>query len=192
MRCTLPALSRITFYCRRLTAGFALFALHALHVVGLRLPPQFEGDSILTVLQVIDFPRHRGGMISFVARPVDDARIPPRVRLNWFEAGEPLQVGDVWQLEIRLRRPRGTSNPGVFDYEAWLFRERVGATGYVVNGQRNKRLQPAAGNSIGRLRRHIVESQQNNGCDTRNPEPATSWPSRDCTSAWRQRLPGFW
>jgi competence protein ComEC len=121
------------------TAGFALFALHALHVVGLRLPPQFEGDSILTVLQVIDFPRHRGGMISFVARPVDDARIPPRVRLNWFEAGEPLQVGDVWQLEIRLRRPRGTSNPGVFDYEAWLFRERVGATGYVVNGQRNKR-----------------------------------------------------
>ncbi len=138
------------------TAGFALFALHALHVVGLRLPPQFEGDSILTVLQVIDFPRHRGGMISFVARPVDDARIPPRVRLNWFEAGEPLQVGDVWQLEIRLRRPRGTSNPGVFDYEAWLFRERVGATGYVVNGQRNKRLQPAAGNSIGRLRRHIV------------------------------------
>ena len=138
------------------SAGVALFSLHALHVVGLRLPPQFEGDSILTVLQVIDFPRHRGGMITFIARPVGDARIPPRVRLSWFDGGERLQIGDVWQMEVRLRRPRGTSNPGVFDYETWLFRERIGATGYVVNGPRNRRLQEKAGDPVSRLRHHIV------------------------------------
>ena len=138
------------------TAGVALFALHALHAVSLRLPPQFEGDSILTVLQVTDFPRRRDEMVSFVARPVDDARIPPRVRLSWFEGGEGLQIGDVWQMEVRLRRPRGTSNPGVFDYETWLFRERIGATGYVVNGSRNRLLQTKAGGPISRLRHRIV------------------------------------
>ncbi len=138
------------------TAGFALFALHSFHVIGLRLPPQFEGDSMLAVLQVTDFPRRSGESISFMARPLDDPRIPPSVRLRWFEAPDPPQIGDVWQMEVRLRRPRGTSNPGVFDYEAWLFRERVGATGYVVNGSRNRRLQKDAADPVSRLRRHIV------------------------------------
>ncbi len=137
-------------------AGFALFALHGLHVVDLRLPPRFEGDSMLTVLQVTDFPRRRGQMTGFVARPVDDPRIPPRVRLSWYGAAEGPQIGEVWQLEVRLRRPRGTSNPGVFDYEAWLFRERIGATGYVVNSQRNRRLQNQSSESIGGLRQRIV------------------------------------
>jgi competence protein ComEC len=138
------------------TTGLALFALHALHVVDLRLPPSFEGDSMLTVLQVTNFPRRRGEMISFMARPVDDTRIPSRVRLSWFEAAEHPRIGDIWQLEVRLRRPRGTSNPGVFDYETWLFRERIGAVGYVVNGLRNRRLQQEAGISMDRLRQHIV------------------------------------
>ena len=47
----------------------------------------------------------------------------------------------MWQFELRLKPPRGTSNPGVFDYETWLFQQRIGATGYVVNGRRNQRLQ---------------------------------------------------
>lgn len=138
-------------------AGFALFTLHAQHVIGQRLPLPFEGDSMLTVLQVVDFPRRRGDTISFVARPVSDPRIPPRVRVSWYEAGEKPELGDVWQFEVRLRRPRGTSNPGVFDYEAWLFRERIGATGYVVNGQRNQRLQPSTGGPVSRLRHRIVD-----------------------------------
>ncbi|HSM29602.1 MAG TPA: DNA internalization-related competence protein ComEC/Rec2 [Woeseiaceae bacterium] len=138
-------------------AGIALFALHAQHVIALRLPPQFEGDSMLTMVEVADFPRRRGGTVSFAARPVDDPRIPPRIRINWYEAPERPQLGDVWQLEVRLRRPRGTSNPGVFDYEAWLFRERIGATGYVVNGSRNQRLERGAGDPLSRLRQRIVE-----------------------------------
>ena len=100
---------------------------------------------MLTVVEVADFPRRRGGTVSFAARPVDDPRIPPRIRISWYEAPERPQIGDVWQLEVRLRRPRGTSNPGVFDYEAWLFRERIGATGYIVNGSRNQRLEHGAG-----------------------------------------------
>ena len=137
-------------------AGLALFVLHAQHVIGNRLSPQFEGDSMLTVLQVVDFPRHRGGTISFVARPVDDSRIPARLRVSWYETAERPQIGDIWQFEVRLRRPRGTSNPGVFDYEAWLFRERIGATGYIVNGPRNQRLQVDTRGPVSRLRQRVV------------------------------------
>ena len=150
-------------------AGFALFALHAQHVIERRLPPQFEGDSMLTVVEVADFPRRRGGTVSFAARPVDDPRIPPGIRISWYDAPERPQIGDVWQLEVRLRRPRGTSNPGLFDYEAWLFRERIGATGYVVNGSRNQRLKHGAGGPLSRLRQHIVERLD---AVIRNPDTA--------------------
>lgn len=150
-------------------AGFALFALHAQHVIERRLPPQFEGDSMLTVVEVADFPRRRGGTVSFAARPVDDPRIPPGIRISWYDAPERPQIGDVWQLEVRLRRPRGTSNPGFFDYEAWLFRKRIGATGYVVNGSRNQRLNHGAGGPLSRLRQHIVERLD---AVIRNPDTA--------------------
>ena len=138
-------------------AGLCLFALHAQQVIAHRLPAQYEGDSMLTELQVVDFPRQRGDSISFLARPLDDPRIPPRLRISWYEAPERPDIGDVWQLEVRLRRPRGTSNPGVFDYEAWLFRQRIGATGYVVNGPRNQRLEQQAGTLVDRVRQRAVE-----------------------------------
>ncbi len=137
--------------------GLSLFGLHAQFAVGLRLAAQYEGDSMMTVLQVVDFPRRAGDAISFTARPIDDPRIPRRLRINWYDAPERPQVGDTWQFEIRLRRPRGTSNPGVFDYEAWLFRQRIGATGYVVSGPRNRRLVPLAGGPVSRLRVRVVE-----------------------------------
>ena len=56
------------------TAGFGVFMLHGVHVVDLRLPPKFEGDSMLTTVRIIDFPRTRGGSTSFLAEPVDDRR----------------------------------------------------------------------------------------------------------------------
>lgn len=136
--------------------GLTLFILHAHTVITSRLAAQYEGDSMLAVLQVVDFPRRTGSSISFLARPLGDRRIPPRLRVSWFEAPESPAIGDVWQFEVRLRRPRGTSNPGVFDYEAWLFRQRIAATGYVVSGPRNQRLLPAAGDRVSRLRQHIV------------------------------------
>ncbi|HSN51187.1 MAG TPA: ComEC/Rec2 family competence protein, partial [Woeseiaceae bacterium] len=138
-------------------AGLCLFALHAQQVIAHRLPAQYEGDSMLTELQVVDFPRRRGDSISFLARPLDDPRIPPRLRISWYEAPERPDIGDVWQFEVRLRRPRGTSNPGVFDYEAWLFRQRIGATGYVVNGPRNRRLGQEAGTLVDRVRQRAVD-----------------------------------
>jgi len=117
--------------------GIVLFGMAANGILNSRLAPQFAGDSIVVAVRIADFPATNGSSVSFMVEPLDDARVPPRVRLSWFEPPVALRLGDVWQLELRLRRPRGSSNPGVFDYEAWLFRERIGAVGYVVGGHRN-------------------------------------------------------
>lgn len=53
-----------------------------------------------------------------------------RVRLSAFEA-PPMQPGERWALTVRLRPPAGFANPHTFDYEAWLWREGIQATGYV-------------------------------------------------------------
>lgn len=136
--------------------GLILFAWHSTAVLDSRLQDGLEGDSMLAVVRIIDFPRTRGSSVSFLAEPVDDRRIPRRVRLSWYQPPEAPEIGDVWALELRLKPPRGTSNPGVFDYETWLFQQRIGATGYIVNGQRNRLLQTDAAGRLARLRRQVT------------------------------------
>ena len=138
-------------------AGLTLFLTVTADVVASRLDHTYEGDSMLTVLQVVDFPRRRGTSISFLAESVADARIPRRIRVSWYDAREIPAPGELWQLEVRLKRPRSTSNPGVFDYETWLFRERIGATGYVVNGMRNQRMAAAAARMPVSWRKRFVD-----------------------------------
>lgn len=42
-----------------------------------------------------------------------------------------ITAGQRLKMVARLRRPRGTLNPGGFDYQAWLYQQGIGATGYV-------------------------------------------------------------
>ncbi len=140
-----------------LLAGAGLFAFAAAGNLESRLAPQYAGDSIVANIRVADFPEQRGSSVVFIAEPLLDARLPRRIRISWFEPpGEP-RFGDVWKLEVRLRRPRGNLNPGVFDYEAWLFRRKIGATGYVVNGRRNQRVHSDELGPVERLRQRFVD-----------------------------------
>ncbi|MDA1063922.1 MAG: DNA internalization-related competence protein ComEC/Rec2 [Proteobacteria bacterium] len=137
-------------------AGLAWFFIAAHELISARLPAAFEGDSLVVEIVVADFPSTDRATVSFLAHPVDDARLPSRFRLSWFEPPVTLQHGDRWRLEVRLRRPRGTRNPGTFDYEGWLFRESIAATGYVVGGHRNHLLRPPLAGPIGQLRHRFV------------------------------------
>jgi competence protein ComEC len=136
--------------------GLLAFTLVTNHVAASRLDQRYEGDSMLSVLRIVDFPRRRGASVSFLATPVADARIPSRIRISWYDTSVSPVPGELWQFELRLKQPRGTSNPGIFDYETWLFRERVGATGYVVNGKRNRRLGIESGRIVERWRGRFI------------------------------------
>ena len=48
--------------------GVTMFSWHAAQVIESRLQAGFDGDSMLTVIRIIEFPRNRGDSVSFVAR----------------------------------------------------------------------------------------------------------------------------
>jgi competence protein ComEC len=138
-------------------AGGALFLLAGSLIVDDRLDARYEGDSMLARVRIVQFPKVADGRVSLVLETVDDVRIPQRVRASWFEPPVVPMLGEVWELELRLRRPRGSANPGVPDYETLLFREKVHATGYVVGGQRNRLLWSGTASRVDEFRRRFTE-----------------------------------
>ncbi len=80
-----------------------------------------------------------------------------RLRLSWYQS-PPLEPGQRWHLRVRLRAPRGFSNPGGFDYTAWLLSEGVSATGYVRSAPTNRLLDSDTGMSVAGLRFRLQQS----------------------------------
>ncbi len=151
----LPWLRQRDLVC--LLLGGSCFWLHAVWVVDSRLAADFAGDSMLATVRIVDFPKTGDRTTSFVATARGDERLPQRMQLSWFEPPVSLRLGDVWRLELRLRRPRGAVNPGSRDFEAWLFRERIGASGYVAGGRHNRLLDSQTTRGIDRIREHYLE-----------------------------------
>ncbi len=137
-------------------SGFVLLAIASQIVIDDRLTPGFVGKTIRIDARISDFPKDNGASLSFLAEPVGHDELPRRLRLSWFDAPMQPALGETWQFELRLRRPRGFSNPGGFDYEGWLFRQRIGATGYVVNGSRNFQRIDRPVDLTSRLRQRFV------------------------------------
>lgn len=137
--------------------GFCIAWQSSLAVIGDRLAPELDGVPLCVTGVVADFPEQRGRAWRFVLETADINDVPTRIRLSWYDARGAPGLGEAWTLRVRLRRPRGFANPALFDYEEWLFRQRIGATGYVVKDSANRRLDHPAIALRNRLRRHVAE-----------------------------------
>lgn len=125
----------------RLLALFLLGCLWALFRADLilcgRLPLELEATDLVVQGTVASLPSRKADKTQFVFEVANilereaPEKWPMQVRLNWFGDAPELIPGDRWQLTVRLKQPRGFMNPGTFDYEGWLFQQRIGATGYV-------------------------------------------------------------
>jgi len=106
-----------------------------------RLPVSMDKTDVTVVGTVSSIPSkdNRKQSFRFEVESLDAAgkKLPPlrTLRLSWYNSVEELALGQRWQLTLRLRAPRGFSNPGTFDYESWLFAEGLSATGYVINNR---------------------------------------------------------
>ena len=136
--------------------GFTLFMLAGQEIVDGRLEARFANDSLLTRVRIVDFPKVTGSAVVLLIEPLGDQRLPARSKVSWFEPPLVPGIGEVWEFELRLRPPRGFSNPGGFDAEAWLFRQKIQATGYVVNGKRNRRLETGRESAVDSYRREFL------------------------------------
>jgi competence protein ComEC len=79
------------------------------------------------------------------------------LRLSWYNGSPALKVGDKWSLTVQLRRPRGLSNPGGFDYERWLLANGFAAQGYVRSRPEPRLLQRADRYPLNRFRQQVAE-----------------------------------
>ncbi|WP_031435420.1 DNA internalization-related competence protein ComEC/Rec2 [Methylomarinum vadi] len=105
------------------------FAMNSLNDV---LPTQLEGREIEVQGYVDGLPERDENRVKFdfiVTRSKAD--LPQKIRLSWYFPKTGIKAGQYWRLTVKLKRPHGLANPGGFDYERWLFSNRIGAVGYV-------------------------------------------------------------
>lgn len=93
-----------------------------------RLPASQDGDIRWVTGTVTGLPVRDAMRTRFV---LEREQSPQRMRLSWYDDAPRLWPGDCVRVRAKLDTPHGSANPGTFDYEAWLWRQRVDAAGYV-------------------------------------------------------------
>ncbi len=140
--------------------GFALMWFAAQSRIDDRLGAAWENQTLTIEAYIVDFPKKLSNTLRFVAAPVSRSELPNLLRLSWYLPQDPPQdlpqVGQLWQLQVKLRRPHGYSNPHGFDYEGWLFRKGIGATGYVLEAADNRQLAEKPSDIVSATRTHFT------------------------------------
>jgi competence protein ComEC len=104
------------------------------------LPAALEVQKLTFEVRVLGLPEPDERGTAFAARVVAAPQgvevFPGTLRLNWYDEPPVLRPGEGWRVTARLKRPHGAVNGVGMDYEAWLFRHGVQATGSVSSGER--------------------------------------------------------
>jgi competence protein ComEC len=139
--------------------GAALATHQASARLDARLPATDRPQDLWLSGEIASLPERQGGDWRFLFVPAQGPATGKlqRIRVSWYRSEVELRAGDCWRFLLRLKTPHGLMNPGGFDYEAWLFREAIGATGYVRDAERC-----AAGTSgrLGLLQRGLLQQRQ--------------------------------
>lgn len=144
-----------------LLVGFAWTCLHGGWAMQARLPTELQGEDLVVSGEVVGLPLPAPGHRRFdfrVTRGIGEAAVLEgrRLRLSWYGAASEVQPGSRWQLRVRLKRPRGTVNPGGFDFERHALERRLAATGYVRDSAENGETAPGGG--IDHLRQNVSDA----------------------------------
>jgi competence protein ComEC len=146
-----------------LVAGFLWSLLRAGVELAQPFDAHLEGADCIVEGYIAGIPevQQRGSRILFditQLRDQDGAQAwTGRVRLNWNQSAQELQVGERWRLRVRLKQAHGLMNPGGFDYEGWLYQQGIKATGSVRSDRDNQRLAAAGWHyALDQLRQRVA------------------------------------
>ena len=112
-------------------AGFAWTFLSA--TLQLAHTSDFNGGDFNLDLQVVSIPVNNNFYASFVAKVLTapTSKFPQKIRLNLYDQSFVPVLGEQIQAQVRLKPRHGYRNPGGFDYEQFLFSQKIGASGYI-------------------------------------------------------------
>ncbi|MDH5480829.1 MAG: DNA internalization-related competence protein ComEC/Rec2, partial [Nitrosomonas sp.] len=142
------------------------------------LPQEWERRDIQVVGVVASLPHSNDRSVRFqfdVEQVLTtDAVVPKRIVLSWYGSRDAsddgiklpvINVGERWQITVRLKRPNSNANPHGFDYEAWMLERNIRATGYVRQSIDNQRMYSMVNHSgywVQHLRQEIQQRFTNN------------------------------
>jgi competence protein ComEC len=167
-----PLMCSLFWRAARLPASFMLgffwAALFAQNALDPELDPALEGRTIMVEGRVLERPRQitpRQLRFPFYIERLDAGQgwsaFRGKARLSIYSADFKVASGERWQLAVRLKRPHGFSNPGGFDFEQWLFQQRIRATGYVRQDKtRNRLLSVSRDPVINRFRSRLMSAYE--------------------------------
>ncbi|MGB1011371.1 MAG: DNA internalization-related competence protein ComEC/Rec2 [Thiolinea sp.] len=167
--CTIRAHYRLVGAGLFLALGFCWAFWHASQLSGARIPPSLEGKDILVQGVIQDIPVYQEKGVRFiletreayVAETKQAVTLQGKIRIGWYRHfPENIKAGEQWQLRIRAKQPSGFMNPGGFDYEKWLFSQRIIATGYVRKSAENRLLTGSQPGNINLIRQQVLTAIQ--------------------------------
>jgi competence protein ComEC len=130
--------NQVFYYSLWFFMGFCWTLMHCAIRLSQTIEADLEGTDVGVSGYVSSLPHPTDHYLRFnmkVSEIRDDNRRlrnnPGTIRLYWYRPYPELKPGQSLSLRVRLKRPHGYLNPGGFDYETWLFKEGIRATGYV-------------------------------------------------------------
>lgn len=124
--------------------GFSWAVVYGHWKLADRIEQELVSQPILLTGSIVELPQHEGQNWRFVFEPESalyqgaPVNMPSRLRLSWYKSEHQPGTAQRWQFLVKLKPPNGLLNPGLFDYESWLFQKDIGARGYIVDSQLNR------------------------------------------------------
>jgi competence protein ComEC len=131
-------------------AGLLSGCLNGYYLLSQQLPEVLEGRALKIEGRIKSLPKTGARKQRFlfeIERVIDDEDgisaklLGKTVQLSWYlnqphrlstQNNITLMPGQLWMFTVKLRRPRGLVNPSGFDYQAYLLRHRIYASGYIL------------------------------------------------------------
>ncbi len=131
-------------------AGFSTWVLSSkVSEIYLNKPIKMMGN----ISSLVKRDDHRSQFIFTTQHPIKS-----KLRLSWYGKNRPeLNTGESYQLLVKLKQNNGYQNHAGFDFEQYLFYQRIDASGYVRSSDTNQRLDTPAVFSLNSLRASIKQ-----------------------------------
>ncbi|MCX7120954.1 MAG: DNA internalization-related competence protein ComEC/Rec2 [Gammaproteobacteria bacterium] len=124
-----------------------VFLLASLHFIFIKInqwqlpKPEFQKPVLIQgEITSVPIKKFHGLQFKFHVNYFQHKKINTVMLISWYSYPKKLQIGQHWQLNVTLKPPIGSHNPGGFDYQQFLLSKGIAATGYVNAKSRYNKL----------------------------------------------------